>query len=157
VRVVRENRSQRDLTKVAQYEVLGNDAKRNARPGRDDRNVLAPGLSHTALRAQPSQSIVPSATGHSFLNVNPALRTGLLSSGPFGTDSSLKTLFPVRQLPDRRPIFSTQPYDQLHMRRCTSRRYQRNRFQSPTNPGGNIYRKRCRPSREAQRDLSLFG
>jgi hypothetical protein len=36
---VGENQSRRDLTKVAQYEVLGNDAKRNARPGRDDRNV----------------------------------------------------------------------------------------------------------------------
>jgi hypothetical protein len=35
---VGENQSRRDLTK-AQYEVLGNDAKRNARPGRDDRNV----------------------------------------------------------------------------------------------------------------------
>jgi hypothetical protein len=29
--------------KVAQYEVLGNDAKKNVRPGRDDRSVLAPG------------------------------------------------------------------------------------------------------------------
>ena len=25
--------------KVAQHEVLGNDAKRNVRPGRDDRNI----------------------------------------------------------------------------------------------------------------------
>jgi hypothetical protein len=30
--------------KVAQYEVLGNNAKRDVRPGRDDRSVLAPGL-----------------------------------------------------------------------------------------------------------------
>jgi hypothetical protein len=29
--------------KVAQYEVLGNNAKRDVRPGRDDRSVLAPG------------------------------------------------------------------------------------------------------------------
>jgi len=27
----------------AQYEVLGNNAKRDVRPGRDDRSVLAPG------------------------------------------------------------------------------------------------------------------
>jgi hypothetical protein len=29
--------------KVAQYEVLGNNAKRDVRPGRDERSVLAPG------------------------------------------------------------------------------------------------------------------
>ena len=29
--------------KVAQYEVLGNNAKKNVRPGRDDRSVLASG------------------------------------------------------------------------------------------------------------------
>jgi len=36
---VGENQSRRDPMKVAQYEVLGNDAKRHARPARDDRNV----------------------------------------------------------------------------------------------------------------------
>ncbi len=34
--------------KVAQYEVLGNDAKRNVRPGGDDRNVCLL-VSHTRL------------------------------------------------------------------------------------------------------------
>ena len=34
-----EDLSRRDLMKVAQYEVLGNDAKRHVRPARDDRNV----------------------------------------------------------------------------------------------------------------------
>jgi len=34
-----EDLSRRDLAKVAQYEVLGNDAKRQVRPVRDDRNV----------------------------------------------------------------------------------------------------------------------
>ena len=34
-----EDLSRRDSMKVAQYEVLGNDAKRHVRPARDDRNV----------------------------------------------------------------------------------------------------------------------
>jgi hypothetical protein len=38
-RAVGENQSRRDLTKVAQYEVLGNNAKRHVRPARDDRNI----------------------------------------------------------------------------------------------------------------------
>ncbi len=33
--------------KVAQYEVLGNNAKRDVRPGRDDRSVSAPGPQKT--------------------------------------------------------------------------------------------------------------
>jgi hypothetical protein len=71
--------------KVAQYEVLGNDAKKNVRPGRDDRSVLAPGpLVHgfssvSSRRTSRLGRIV-------FLNAIPALRTGLLSSGPCGTD-----------------------------------------------------------------------
>jgi hypothetical protein len=53
--------------KVAQYEVLGNDAKRPVRPARDDRNVrlLVP---HAAQRLPP------------------------LVDRPSGTDTSLKTL-----------------------------------------------------------------
>jgi hypothetical protein len=72
--------------KVAQYEVLGNDAKKNVRPGsgRDDRSVLAPGpLVHgfssvSSRRTSRLGRIV-------FLNAIPALRTGLLSLSPSGT------------------------------------------------------------------------
>ncbi len=39
--VVRGNQSRRDLTKVAQYEVLGQRSQRAIRPGRDDRRMLA--------------------------------------------------------------------------------------------------------------------
>src|ERR1700758_2703379 len=50
--MVRENQSQRDAMKVAQYEVLGNDAKRPVRPARDDRNVRLL-VSHAAQRLPP--------------------------------------------------------------------------------------------------------
>jgi hypothetical protein len=81
---VGENQSRRDLTKVAQYEVLGNDAKRNARPGRDDRNVLLL-VSHLQLRERKRRIDRPVRVrdGSLSLNVNPALRTGLLSLSPF--------------------------------------------------------------------------
>jgi hypothetical protein len=42
--------SRRDLVKVAQYEVLGNDARRRVRPARDDRNTRL--WSHAIPRAQ---------------------------------------------------------------------------------------------------------
>jgi hypothetical protein len=35
----KEDVPRRDLMKVAQYEVLGNDPKRDVRPARDDRKV----------------------------------------------------------------------------------------------------------------------
>src|ERR1700758_1244552 len=78
--MVRENQSQRDAMKVAQYEVLGNDAKRPGRPARDDRNVrlLA---SHVAQRLPPLVDR-PVRDGYLFKNANPALRTGLLSPSP---------------------------------------------------------------------------
>src|ERR1700730_11253187 len=44
-----EDLSRRDSVKVAQYEVLGNDAKRPVRPARDDRNVRLL-VSHAAQR-----------------------------------------------------------------------------------------------------------
>jgi hypothetical protein len=47
--------------KVAQYEVLGIDAKRDIRPGRDDRNVWLLDYPSTHQHDQPS--IVPSGTG----------------------------------------------------------------------------------------------
>jgi hypothetical protein len=49
---------------VAQYEVLGNDAKRDVRPGRGDRNRPLVSLASSQERKQPS--IVPSGTGRFF-------------------------------------------------------------------------------------------
>jgi hypothetical protein len=63
--------------KVAQYEVLGNDAKRQVRPVRDDRNVRLLVL-HAAQRL-PTLVDRPIRDGYLFKNANPALRTGLLS------------------------------------------------------------------------------
>ena len=60
---VGENQSRRDLMKVAQYEVPGNDAKRNARPGRNDGTFDSSSLTYGFASAR-SQSIVPSETGH---------------------------------------------------------------------------------------------
>ena len=66
--------------KVAQYEVLGNDAKRPVRPARDDRNVRLL-VSHAAQRLPPLVDR-PVRDGYLFKNANPALRTGLLSPSP---------------------------------------------------------------------------
>ena len=44
-----EDLSRRDSVKVAQYEVLGNEAKRHVRPVRDDRNARLL-VSHAAQR-----------------------------------------------------------------------------------------------------------
>jgi len=44
-----EDLSWRDFVKVAQYEVLGNEAKRQVRPVRDDRNARLL-VSHVAQR-----------------------------------------------------------------------------------------------------------
>ena len=78
-----EDLSRRDSLKVAQYEVLGNDAKRHVRPGRDDRKTS--GIwSRTPLSDCQLRSIVPAGTDVSFLHHFPALRTGLLLSlSPF--------------------------------------------------------------------------
>jgi hypothetical protein len=82
-RPVRENQSRRDLTKVAQYEVLGNDAKnRSVPPGTiENSRLLVP------CGAQRLQAFVdrPVRDGLLFKNANPALRTGLLSLSPSGT------------------------------------------------------------------------
>ena len=45
----------------AQYEVLGNDARRDVRPVRDDRNVQLP-VSRMQLHERKQPSIVPSGT-----------------------------------------------------------------------------------------------
>jgi hypothetical protein len=81
-----EDLSQRDSVKVAQYEVLGNEAKRHVRPVsvRDDRNGRLL-VSHAAYRL-PTFVDRPVRDGELFKKENPALRTGLLSSGPCGTD-----------------------------------------------------------------------
>ena len=52
LRLYAEDLSRRDSVKVAQYEVLGNDAKRRVRPVRDDRNVRFL-VSHAARRLPP--------------------------------------------------------------------------------------------------------
>jgi hypothetical protein len=54
----------RDLMKVAQYEVLGYDAKRHARPARDDRNVgLLASQTQLCEREQPvDRPVSPSSS-----------------------------------------------------------------------------------------------
>jgi hypothetical protein len=76
-----EDLSRRDSVKVAQYEVLGNDAKRHVRPARDDRKRSAFDLARRSAIAS-NRSIVPSGTDTSFKNANPVRQlpdTGLLS------------------------------------------------------------------------------
>jgi hypothetical protein len=86
-----EDLSRRDSAKVAQYPAaagLGNDAKRHVRPGsgRDDRNVRLL-VSHAAQRLPALvDRPVRVRDGYLFKNAYPALRTGLLSPGPCGTD-----------------------------------------------------------------------
>jgi hypothetical protein len=46
--------------KVAQYEVLGNDARRHVRPARDDRNVRLP-TTRMRLHQRKLPSIGPSS------------------------------------------------------------------------------------------------
>ncbi len=79
-----EGEGGRDSLKVAQYEVLGNEAKRHGRPARDDRKRSAFGFARGSAIASIRRSSRPGRI--LFKNANPALRTGLLSSGPCGTD-----------------------------------------------------------------------
>ena len=77
---VGENQSRRDLPKVAQYEVLGNDAKRNARPDRDDRTVwLLVSYIWLRERKQPIDRPLRLRDGSLLKNATPPLRNGLLS------------------------------------------------------------------------------
>jgi hypothetical protein len=73
--MLREESSRWDPTRIAQYEVLGNDAKKDVRPVRDDRRFG----SWSLARGFTSVSSRRSGTDRSFLNANPPLRTGLLS------------------------------------------------------------------------------
>jgi hypothetical protein len=57
--------------KVAQYEVLGNDAKRNARPDRDDRTVWLL-VSYIWLRERKQPIDRPVRDGPLFMKANPA-------------------------------------------------------------------------------------
>jgi hypothetical protein len=79
-----EDLSRRDSVKVAQYEVLGNDAKRQVRPVRDDR-IAWRLVSHAGQRL-PHRSIVPSGTDSSLktLTQSAAADTGLLREVPAG-------------------------------------------------------------------------
>jgi hypothetical protein len=74
--------------KVAQYEVLGNNAKRHVRPVRDDRNVRLL-VSHTVQRL-PALVDRPIRDGSLFKTLTQHF-VRLLSSGPCGTDFSLTT------------------------------------------------------------------
>ena len=82
--VVRENQSRRDLTKVTQYEVLGNEAKNRSVP-------LALGTIACSAFDLARGSAIASIRRSSrpgrilFKKTNPALRTGLLSLSPSGT------------------------------------------------------------------------
>jgi hypothetical protein len=62
--------------KVAQYEVLGNDAKRHAVP---DGTIETFGLGSYAAQRLPALVDRPVRDGSLFKNANPALRSGLLS------------------------------------------------------------------------------
>jgi hypothetical protein len=93
------------LSESTQYEVLGNDAKGHVRPWRDDRNVrlwfrtplsdcqhrsIAPFLLRPAVARRANAAARLRRTGRDgevFKNAYPALRTGLLSLDPCGTDS----------------------------------------------------------------------
>jgi len=76
-----EDLSRRDLVIEAQYEVLGNEAKRHGRPIRDDRNAWI--LVSHATQGFQHWSIVPSGTDGSLKTLAPELRAGLLSSDFF--------------------------------------------------------------------------
>jgi hypothetical protein len=56
LRLYVEDLSRRDSVKVARYEVLGNDAKRHERPGRDDRKRPAFGLARRSAIANFGRS-----------------------------------------------------------------------------------------------------
>jgi hypothetical protein len=83
--VVRENQSRRDLTKVAQYEVLGNEAKDGAVPLALGTIEMLGFWSSTRLSNCQHSSIVP------FLLRRPDY------GGQAGTDCSLKTLTQPRK------------------------------------------------------------
>jgi hypothetical protein len=63
--------SRRDSVKVAQYEVLGNDSKRDVRPARDGRNAR-PLTSRIRIHKSKQESIVPSGTVAPFFNRQPS-------------------------------------------------------------------------------------
>jgi hypothetical protein len=74
--------------KVAQYEVLGNDANRNARPAGTIETFGSSSFTY-GLTGASSQSIVPSAsgTGHSFRTPTQHFVLGDFHRVPTGPDS----------------------------------------------------------------------
>ena len=72
----------------AQYEVLGNSAKKTTRPERDDRRLVTL-LSCIREDQEPKHFHRPWRDGPLFLHHFPALRAGLLSLSPSGTDAPL--------------------------------------------------------------------
>jgi hypothetical protein len=82
LRLYAEDLSRRDSVKVAQYEVLGNDAKRQVRPGRDDRIAwrLVSHAAHDCLH----RSIVPSGTDRSLKTLTQHFVLGYFRKVPAG-------------------------------------------------------------------------
>ncbi len=73
--------------KVAQYEVLGNNAKRDVRPVRDDRSVLAPsplvrGFTSVSSRrsSRPGRAAFLNATQHFVLGFFHSVPPGRVSA-----------------------------------------------------------------------------
>ncbi len=75
--------------KVAQYEVLGWRSEKATRLGRDDRELLILVKPHAKRPGAQLFYLLSSLAGRTYLLHHfPALRTGLLSLGPSGTDPS---------------------------------------------------------------------
>ena len=68
----------------AQYEVLGWRSEKATRPGRDDRRLVT--LVKPQAKNRTERFYRPWRDGRVFLHHFPALRAGLLSLGPSGTD-----------------------------------------------------------------------
>ena len=86
-----EERPVEDLMKCP-VRSAGKMIQKIARRGGDDRNIWLL-VFHILLRARKQPIDRPVRDGSLFLNANPALRTGLLSSGPSGTVAAFR-IFP---------------------------------------------------------------
>jgi hypothetical protein len=92
--------------KVAQYEVLGNDAKRQVRPGRDDR-IAWRLVSHAAQRLHGFAAVISQsfplnkvrqsrATSRVLCPPETELQLATRFTIRFGTTTTLRTLFPFK-------------------------------------------------------------
>jgi hypothetical protein len=91
--------------KVAQYEVLGNNAKKNIRPGsgRDDRSVLAPGPRFTNLSSRRSSRPRPGRIV--FLNASTSYwATFIESPGTSRLDAYLSSYVDAHELKPLKPV-----------------------------------------------------